>query len=433
MKPSAKDNGSSYHVKVKNDLGEASSNKGFLNISSGPVFLSEPFDRNALKEKEAKFECIIKGNPRPTVTWFFGDKELANRENVRIDVDKGKDKYILLITRVLPAICGTYKVRAINEFGMIEKDVQLKITELPKIVTKLENLIANEGESAKFSVKVSGVDRPPYKWYRDDYEIKAGDDYEINEQDDEITLLIKSCKSKNAGNHYLKFHNDFGDVESNKATLTINRAPKFVHKPKNTIAIQDQPIKIDCLVDAHPKAKLTWIVNGKELTGKDNVKFEIDPKTNSNLLVIPKVNAAAHLGKYTVKATNVVGSVEETFELDVLEPPKVSGKLDNSTVCENEQAKFTVKIGGGKPKPSVKWFKEDQEINTSLVDLYEINETENSNTLIIKSVKPENAGHYYAKLVNETGSVNSNKAQLTVKSFPVIVNKIDELIVNTDE
>ncbi len=71
-------------------------------------------------------------------------------------------------------------------------------------------------------------------------------------------------------------------------------------------------------MDAHPKAKLTWIVNGKELTGKDNVKFEIDPKTNSNLLVIPKVNAAAHLGKYTVKATNVVGSVEETFELDVL-------------------------------------------------------------------------------------------------------------------
>lgn len=91
MKPSAKDNGSSYHVKVKNDLGEASSNKGFLNISSGPVFLSEPFDRNALKEKEAKFECIIKGNPRPTVTWFFGDKELANRENVRIDVEKSKE------------------------------------------------------------------------------------------------------------------------------------------------------------------------------------------------------------------------------------------------------------------------------------------------------------------------------------------------------
>lgn len=141
--------------------------------------------------------------------------------------------------------------------------------------------------------------------------------------------------------------------------------------------------------------------------------MEIEPKFNA--MVIPKVNSAIHLGKYICRASNVVGAVEETFELEVLEPPKVHGKVDNATVCEKEQAKFTVKIGGGKPKPTVKWFREDQEVDTSNADLYEINEVENTNTLIIKSAKPENAGHYLAKLINETGSVNSNKATLVVK------------------
>lgn len=90
MKPTANDNGANYMVRIKNDLGEAASSKGFLNISSGPVFMSEPFDRSVLKEKEAKFETIIKGNPRPNVTWYFGDKELLNKDT--FDVDKGEDK-----------------------------------------------------------------------------------------------------------------------------------------------------------------------------------------------------------------------------------------------------------------------------------------------------------------------------------------------------
>lgn len=67
-----------------------------------------------------------------------------------------------------------------------------------------------------------------------------------------------------------------------------------------------------------PKAKISWLLNGKELTLKDNVKFETDPKTSSNNLIIPKINQAVHLGKYTIKASNSVGEVEHIFDLDVL-------------------------------------------------------------------------------------------------------------------
>jgi hypothetical protein len=87
--------------------------------------------------------------------------------------------------------------------------------------------------------------------------------------------------------------------------------------PKDTIAIQDQTAKFECLVDSQPKAKISWLLNGKELTNKDNVKFETDAKTSTTYLVIPKVTSN-NFGKYTIKASNTVGEVEHNFNLDVL-------------------------------------------------------------------------------------------------------------------
>lgn len=74
-----------------------------------------------------------------------------------------------------------------------------------------------------------------------------------------------------------------------------------------------------------------------------------------------------------------------------------------------------MKIAGGKPKPTIKWFKEEEEIITT-VETYEVVEIEDTVTLIIKSAKPENAGNYFAQLINEAGTINTNKAQLIVNS-----------------
>lgn len=103
------------------------------------------------------------------------------------------------------------------------------------------------------------------------------------------------------------------------------------------------------------------------------------------------------------------------------ELPKVIGKLENVTVNEGNEAKFVVKFAG-KPKPNVKWFKEEEEIVTTIEETYEVIETEDTVQFIIKSVKPENSGNYFAQLTNEAGSINSNKAQLLVNSELFIIN-----------
>lgn len=223
INPKATDTGSVYLVKIVNQLGEAVSNKATLNVSCGPVFVVEPTDQSVLKDKEAKFECVVKSNPKPNLVWLLNGKEFTNRDGVRIEKDAGKDKYSLVVPKITPAHIGTITARASNEFGTVEKNCQLDVLDSPRILNKLDNLTVNEGEQAKFVVKFSGKPKPSIKWFKDDAEIQIDDSVEVNEvAEDEISFTIKSCKAENLGTYFAKAINEFGEVASNKATLTIN-------------------------------------------------------------------------------------------------------------------------------------------------------------------------------------------------------------------
>ena len=63
----------------------------------------------------------------------------------------------------------------------------------------------------------------------------------------------------------------------------------------------------------------------------------------------------------------------------------------------------------------MKWFYEEEEIVTETTELYEVIETDDIITLIVKNVKPINSGNYFATFFNEVGKISSNKAQLIVK------------------
>ncbi|MCA9334474.1 immunoglobulin domain-containing protein, partial [Candidatus Saccharibacteria bacterium] len=215
----ATDSGSSYQVKIINQLGEAISNKATLNVSSGPVFITEPTEQKVLKDKEAKFECVVRSNPKPNVIWLLNDKEFTTRDGVRMEKDVAKDKYTLVLPKVTPAHVGKITARATNEFGTAERSCELDVLDAPKLGGKLENITVNEGETAKFVLKISGKPRPTVKWFKDDVELEANESIEIVDvSEDEVALIIKSCKSpESMGNYSAKIINEFGESASNKA------------------------------------------------------------------------------------------------------------------------------------------------------------------------------------------------------------------------
>jgi len=224
VSPSSNETGSNFLAKISNQLGEAVSNKATLNVSCGPVFVVEPVDQNVLKDKEAKFECVVKSNPKPNVVWLFNGKEFTNRDGVRMEKDAAKDKYTLVIPKIAQTHVGSITAKASNEFGTVEKTCQLEVLDVPRVTNKLENITVNEGEPAKFIIKFTGKPKPVVKWFKEEIEIKIDETFELTDAaDEEQSLTIKSCKSiENSGVYFAKVVNDYGEFSSNKATLAIN-------------------------------------------------------------------------------------------------------------------------------------------------------------------------------------------------------------------
>ena len=141
-----------------------------------------------------------------------------------MEKDLPKDKYTLVFPKVSAANIGTITAKASNEFGTIEKNCELDVLDAPKLLNKLDNLTINDGESATFLIKFTGKPKPVVKWFRDEIEIQIDETIEIIETiENETSFTLKSCKSlENSGIYFAKVSNDFGEIVTNKATLTIN-------------------------------------------------------------------------------------------------------------------------------------------------------------------------------------------------------------------
>ena len=218
------DSGATFMVKLKNELGEADSNKAKLTVTAGPIFIEEPSDKGILRDKEARIECVIKSNPKPTVSWFFNGKELTIKDGVKIEKDVANDKYSLVIPKIADKNVGSYTVKAVNEFGSDERQCKLDILDLPKVLNKLDNLTVNETQQAQFTVKFSGKPTPKVEWFKDDTKIEMTENIEVDESvENTATIIIKSTSSsEHTGSYYAKVSNESGALQSNKATLTIN-------------------------------------------------------------------------------------------------------------------------------------------------------------------------------------------------------------------
>ena len=97
-----------------------------------------------------------------------------------------------------------------------------------------------------------------------------------------------------------------------------------------------------------------------------------------------------------------------------IEKPQYIGKLKDITVNQEQDAYFEINIASYKQKPEIKWFKNDEEIIIENNDFFEVIVMEDTISLLIKNVKPVNAGYYHAQLTNYAGKTISNKAQFII-------------------
>jgi hypothetical protein len=163
---------------------------------------------------------------------------------------------------------------------------------------------------------------------------------------------------------------------------------------------------------------VTWLFNGQPLP--TNERYQITETEDGTSTLAIRSAELGDKGVYTAKATNAVGEAEAKTTLNIAGiKPTIITDLDAALQATKGES-MTIKLAAtGTPRPDVVWIRGNDELVPS--DRIQVTaptaEGDDTYTLTILNVQPEDQGDYSAKITNVGGSLKSKKCKVGVSSI----------------
>ncbi|CAF1688153.1 unnamed protein product, partial [Adineta ricciae] len=172
------------------------------------------------------------------------------------------------------------------------------------------------------------------------------------------------------------------------------------------------------------KPQVTWLFNGQPLEANERLQISESEDGTSTLSI--KSAQLTDKGVYTAKATNAVGEAEAKTTLNIAGiKPLVTNDLEGALQATKGESMTIKLVVTGTPRPDVIWCRGNDDLVPS--DRIQVTaptaEGDDTYTLTILNVQPEDQGDYSAKISNVGGSLKSKKCKVTVMKSPVFVTK----------
>lgn len=444
-----------YTVIASNDLGTSSSSAKISVLSTEetkederPEFLVKLIDTAVEKGSPVQLNVRVTGTPQPKLKWFHDGRQLSGTDLNYTISQKPDGSATLAIDKAIPTVDGTYRVQATNDLGTASSAAQLTVYVKPTIEQELRDCEVIEGCETIFEVKVVSLPEATLQWYHDNELIRA-DGYYIKiktELEGPATLIITKAALSDSGEYRVVATNEFGTASSS-ALLTVKskseksrreeEKPTFVTELKDTKVNEGEPIELKVKVTAIPQAKLKWLKDENEID-VDNDHITITPKPDGSVVLTIDSATLSDSGKYTVVASNDLGSSSTSAKISVApaakrkeeeeeaekEKPEFLVKLTDKAVENGSPVELKVKVIGV-PQPKLQWFHDDQLISEDDADFTLKQKPDGSAVLSIDKASPAVGGTYKVKATNNAGTASS-AAQLTVYVKPTIERELED-------
>ncbi|RWS07258.1 muscle M-line assembly protein unc-89-like protein, partial [Dinothrombium tinctorium] len=415
-----------YECIATNRAGKASTS-GCIDVVSKPYFIQDLEETTAFLGESTWLEVRVGGIPKPKVEWYKNGEKILTK----IDAEHQDSRYRLNFKSLKEEHEGEYYCVATNRVGeAVSSTAWLfvkkggSVGEPPRFITSLGDIECELDDDILMEVKIEGTPKPEVKWFHNNREIIAGDEYIMfgDEKTGVYSLRIPRVTSGLIGTYTVAAANSGGKVESSGA-LSVKCAPSFKQRLGDIEANEgDEMVDFTVKIDGSPPPRVRWFHNGNEIDN-DSRKYEIiaDKDHKTYTLRIPKVYGNMG-GKYSVVAENDEGKSESSGSLLINSPPIFTQRLKNVCVNPKDEVRLKVKYKGF-PEPELKWFKNDIEIIPDRKRVRMIEEEPFSATLIITSAELSDAGTYRCEAANAQGKA-ATEAKLSVSSKPIVKREI---------
>ncbi|XP_043525681.1 uncharacterized protein LOC122536948 isoform X2 [Frieseomelitta varia] len=424
---------------------------------SPPVFVKELIASMAAEGSSHRMECIVEGNPLPTVQWFKNDVNIDNSPDYVITYNNGEA--VLKFEEVFLEDKATYTCKAANRLGQASTSAFLDVepaeftTEKPYFVTPLSNAMARAGQRVKLECEAKGNPMPTLTWYHDGKPVEETMNIKTQTDAGRTSLVIAEAFAKDAGCYTVVAKNNAGEATVSCNVSVKGRLPhetsdsEFagsdmepvvpkIQMPLKDLKVQEGlSVRLDCVIvgQPEPEAQVIWYHDDQPV--KESADFQLLFQGDKCSLVIHeallddagvyKVVAINSGGEASSQCTLTVTPVAVPAKLDKTEteaeetfaagsPPKFVKLPTDSLVAEGETAIFECAVIG-EPKPELKWFSDSGEITKSERILIQQKE-DGTSILKISSTIPEDKGNYVVRAFNAHGEAKAF-ARLVVRSL----------------
>ncbi|XP_060826020.1 obscurin isoform X7 [Bombus pascuorum] len=406
----SKEDTGEYTLKLKNKYGEAEAS-AFLHLLLHPE-IEELKDVVASVGDSFTWEAIVKGNPKPDITWTKDGTVLEKGDKYDFEEDRRNNKFKLIIKDVEVEDKGTYHLTAKNYLGEATGQATLTPhTEAPTFLKNLANIECKDRTDLELKVRVTGVPKPKLIWLKDGEVIKEDDRHKITTHVDGIvdsTYSIATFSVHDVGKIKCRATNVDGCAQTG-CNLTMQLiSPSFIHLlPKTKEVDEGDCLELKAKIDGSPVPDVGWYKDGEKIVPNEHMKIETLPDGSTKLTI--DCVKPTDCGAYKLVMSNSTGEQSSLCAVAIKparRKPSFSKPLEDAKAVVGQPLKLEAQVVAF-PNPQVQWFKDGIPLRQSK-EIYFMNEPNGIIGLRIDYVRPEDAGVYSMTVSNSLGEITGS-------------------------
>ncbi len=385
-----------YRARVCNDHGCTFTTDVKLTVSGGnqgtaPAIVQQPSNQSIQLGGSATFTVKATGSPAPSFQWKRNGNAIQGATSASYSVKNAQStddgaRFSCFIS---------------NTFGNVTSDeavlnVGVGSGVAPAIITQPMDAKIKVGESAEFSVKVTGTPAPTFQWRKNGVNVK---------RNNSGTFVYENAQASDDGAKFdVVVTNSAGSVTSNVAYLNVvqetGAAPSITRQPASQKVSAGETAVFSVVATGTPSPKYQWRKNGESVDGATGSSFSLSSVSSADDGAIIDVLVYNTVGKLISNpATLTVGAGSTATA------PTISSHPSSKSVTAGSSVTFSVSASGS-PTPSYQWLRNGDVISGATRNSYTL-----SNTTL-----DDDGSKFSVEVSNAGGSVTSREALLTVSS-----------------
>ncbi|KAI4893348.1 hypothetical protein NFI96_024137 [Prochilodus magdalenae] len=280
------------------------------------------------------------------VLWRHNGKEIKPGGRFLMRVEGAR--CLLSVSSVVQEDEGEYSCECKDDKTTAK--ITTKAPRLVKFVSKLSNVVANEGKDAIFKCSITPVDAS-VRWLYKGVPVTAGSKFRIAHGGTNHSLTITAVTPEDAGEISVE-----AESKVSKATLQVQQLPVTFKKKLENIAVKEgDTVQLEVEL-SRPSSDVRWMKNGVVLQPEGNLKIQIDGAKQA--LILKNVTSTDQ-GIYSCETLDDKTQAKLTIEIK-----KIMVVKGLKEVKVQEQETVTVEVELNQPDVEGFWSKDGQKLRT---------------------------------------------------------------------